>query len=71
MRNLQHAARLVLFTRRNCLLCETAKTAVAAVRNNRNIEYEEIDLMTKGQEHWKDVYEFDVPVVCNSGTNLA
>ncbi len=58
-----HSARLTLFTRANCSLCETAKTNIAKVQNKRPIDYTEIDVMAKGQEHWKGLYELDTPVV--------
>jgi glutaredoxin len=58
-----HSARLTLFTRANCSLCETAKTTIAQVQKKRPIDYTEIDIMTKGQENWKNRYEFDTPVL--------
>lgn len=58
-----HSARLTLFTRANCSLCETAKTNIAKVQERRPIDYTEIDVMAKGQENWKTFYEFDTPVL--------
>jgi Glutaredoxin-like domain (DUF836) len=58
-----HSARLTLFTRANCSLCETAKTNIAKVQKKRPLDYSEIDVMAQGQEHWKDLYEFDTPVL--------
>ena len=29
----------------------------------RSFEYNEIDIMAAGQKQWKDLYEFDTPVV--------
>lgn len=58
-----HSARLTLFTRPNCSLCETAKANIAKVENKRSVEHSEIDVMANGQEQWKDLYEFDTPVL--------
>lgn len=58
-----HSARLTLFTRANCSLCETAKANIAQVQRKRPIDYTEIDVMAKGQEEWKNRYEFDTPVL--------
>jgi Glutaredoxin-like domain (DUF836) len=58
-----HSARLTLFTRANCSLCEVAKMNIATVQKKRPIDYTEIDVMAKGQEAWKDRYEFDTPVL--------
>lgn len=63
LRLLQHSARLMLFTRANCSLCDTAKAAVKNVMKNKIVDYSEVDVMTEGQEKWKEAYEFDTPVV--------
>jgi glutaredoxin len=60
---LQHTARLTLFTRANCSLCETAKAVISTVEKRRDFQYVEIDVMAPGQKQWKDLYEFDTPVV--------
>lgn len=60
---LQHTARITLFTRANCSLCETAKTVLSNVKRDREFEYHEINVMEQGQRQWKDLYEFDTPVV--------
>ncbi|KAI4122419.1 MAG: hypothetical protein LQ347_006504 [Umbilicaria vellea] len=59
---LQHTARITLFTRANCSLCETAKTVLSNVKKGREFEYNEINVMEPGQRQWKDLYEFDTPV---------
>ena len=59
----QHTARITLFTRANCSLCESAKTVLSNVKKTRGFEYNEIDVMESGQKQWKDLYEFDTPVV--------
>ncbi|KAL2410531.1 hypothetical protein ABEF95_000354 [Exophiala dermatitidis] len=57
------AVRLTLFTRANCGLCDVAKSRIAEVQKKRSIDYQEVDIMSPGQEKWKDVYDFDVPVL--------
>ena len=62
-RLLQHSARLTLFTRANCSLCDTAKSVISSLGKKRSFEINEIDVMARGQKQWKDLYEFDTPVV--------
>ncbi len=57
------AARLTLFTRAHCGLCDTAKARLVEVRTKRRVEYTEVDILAPGQRRWRDVYEFDVPVL--------
>lgn len=33
------------------------------VQKKRPIDYTEIDVMAKGHEQWRDMYEFDTPVL--------
>ena len=47
----------------NCGLCDVAKSRLIEVQKQRPIDYAEIDIMEAGQQKWKDVYEFDVPVL--------
>lgn len=60
---LQHTARLTLFTRPNCSLCDSAKTVLQIVAKKRSFDFNEIDIMLPGQNEYKDLYEFDTPVV--------
>ena len=62
---LLQACRITFFTRQNCSLCTNAKNTLADVYGKRRFEYQEIDVMSAGQGKWKDVYEFDTPVVCS------
>jgi hypothetical protein len=36
---------------------------VQNVNKTRPLQYKEINVMEQGQEKWKEVYEFDTPVV--------
>lgn len=60
---LRQLINLTLFTRSNCSLCETAKLSLTGIRKQGDVGYEEIDVMSKVNKKWKDLYEFDVPVV--------
>lgn len=62
-RLLQHTARITLFTRQNCSLCDTAKSVLQELGKTRSFDYHEVDVMTSGQQQWKLAYEFDTPVV--------
>ena len=63
---LRCGVRLVLFSRGDCSLCETAKAVVSNVRKkNPGSDYVEIDVMGGGNEGWRNLYEFDTPVVRN------
>ena len=55
--------RLTLFTRANCGLCDTAKRNVHQVQARKPFKYTEVDIMEPEHKAWRDVYEFDVPVL--------
>jgi glutaredoxin len=58
------SARLTLFTRASCGLCDVAKSRIHEFQQKRRgITYSEIDIMGPGQQKWRDVYDFDVPVL--------
>ncbi|KAE8325480.1 hypothetical protein BDV39DRAFT_178515 [Aspergillus sergii] len=61
--SLSQAVRVTLFTRVGCGLCDTAKHAVTQLHKRRPFEYSELDIMVPTNKPWKDVYEFDVPVL--------
>lgn len=56
-------ARLTLFTRAQCGLCDTAKLTLSKFQQRRTVRYTEVDIMVPENKKWKDVYEFDVPVL--------
>ncbi|CAO2650326.1 Nn.00g016180.m01.CDS01 [Neocucurbitaria sp. VM-36] len=55
--------RITFFTRSPCGLCDSAKAVVQEVNAKRPLEYREVNVMEPGQEKWRDVYEFDTPVI--------
>ncbi|KAL3470594.1 hypothetical protein BJX99DRAFT_44436 [Aspergillus californicus] len=57
------AARVTLFTRAGCGLCDTAKHTTTQLQKRRPFDYSEVDIMVTANKQWKDVYEFDVPVL--------
>lgn len=62
-RALLSAARATLFTRDGCGLCDTAKHTVVQLNKRRPFDYTELDIMTPANKPWRDVYDFDVPVL--------
>ncbi|KIX94448.1 uncharacterized protein Z520_09834 [Fonsecaea multimorphosa CBS 102226] len=67
---------LTLFTRANCGLCDVAKARIGEFMSSsssnanktkqpapRVVNYTEIDIMDPAQTKWREVYEFDVPVL--------
>ncbi|CAG8416310.1 unnamed protein product [Penicillium salamii] len=62
-RALLASARLTLFTRAGCGLCDTAKNTVLQLQKRRSFDYVENDIMAPGNEAWREVYDFDVPVL--------
>lgn len=60
---LQLSARITLFTRSNCSLCDSAKLVLRNVAEKRSFDLIEINVMDSNQKKWKDLYEYDTPVV--------
>lgn len=58
-----YSARLTLFTKADCGLCDTAKARLAQVQKRRAVEYSEVDIMSKENHNWFNMYAFDVPVL--------
>lgn len=60
---LAQAARVTLFTRAGCGLCDTAKHTVTQLHKRRPFDYTETDIQLPEHKQWKDVYDYDVPVL--------
>lgn len=56
---------MTLFTRQNCRLCDQAKAVLSDVQNRRPFAYREIDLADPSSGAWRELYDFDIPVVCS------
>ena len=63
IRLLQLRTLVTLFTRANCSLCDNAKSVIKNLNKKKNFDYRQVDVMASGQKRWRDLYEFDVPVV--------
>ncbi|RYP49971.1 hypothetical protein DL768_004406 [Monosporascus sp. mg162] len=61
---LLQACRITLFTRENCGLCTQAKSVLSDVWDARPFVFKEIDIVkSDSKPRWRDLYEFDVPVI--------
>ncbi len=60
---LLQACRITLFTRENCGLCTQARSVLSDVWDKRPFAFKEIDIIKPESKSWRDLYEFDVPVV--------
>lgn len=57
-------SKIMLFTRPNCGLCESAKGVLNEVRSNgKDFDYEEVDITEDRNKKWFDLYAYDVPVI--------
>lgn len=55
--------RITLFTRPGCGLCDAAKDVLSGLRARRPFAYREVDIAREEARGWRDLYDFDVPVV--------
>lgn len=62
-RRLLHACRITLFSRDDCGLCTQAKDVLSNVWDKRPFHYTEVNLAKPEFKHWKNLYDFDIPVV--------
>lgn len=61
--SLQLFNKIVLFTRPNCGLCDNAKRTIQSLQKQVPFDYSEVDITNTDNKQWKDLYDFDVPVV--------
>lgn len=64
-RRLLFSTRITFFTRETCGLCTQAKHVLSDVWDKRPFDYTEVnvDLPKPESKQWRDIYDFDVPVV--------
>lgn len=62
-RRLLQPCRITLFTREGCGLCSQGKGVLSEVWDQRPFKYTEVEVDAKDHKHWRDLYDFDVPVV--------
>ncbi|PSR92402.1 hypothetical protein BD289DRAFT_364577 [Coniella lustricola] len=55
--------RITLFTRKHCGLCISARSVLSDVWDIRPFEFKEVDIVKPESQEWKDLYDFDVPVI--------
>ncbi|KAM7192026.1 hypothetical protein V8F33_008604 [Rhypophila sp. PSN 637] len=65
---LLQSCRITLFTRENCGLCVQAKSVLSDVWDKRPFAFKEIDIVKPESKSWRDLYDFDVPVIHISKT---
>lgn len=56
---------MVLYTKPGCHLCDNAKAAILAVRQEISFELKEIDIRLDAELF--DLYKFDIPIVTIDG----
>ncbi|CAG7556828.1 unnamed protein product [Fusarium equiseti] len=59
------STRITFFTRETCGLCSQAKHVLSDVWDKRPFDYTEVnvDLPKLESKQWRDIYDFDVPVI--------
>lgn len=62
-RRLLQACRITLFSRDDCGLCTQAKGVLSNVWDRRPFLYREVNLAKEESKHWRNLYDFDIPVV--------
>lgn len=62
-RRLLHSCRITLFTREHCGLCVSARSVLSDVWDARPFVFNEVDIVKPEAKGWRDLYDFDVPVV--------
>ncbi|KAI3531738.1 glutaredoxin-like domain-containing protein [Colletotrichum paranaense] len=55
--------RITLFSRDECGLCVRAKSALSNVWDRRPFAYTEVVITKPENKKWRDLYDFDVPVI--------
>lgn len=55
--------RITLFTRKDCGLCDAARFVLSNVQHTRPFMIKVVDIMKPEAKPWRDLYDFDVPVV--------
>lgn len=63
-RRLFQSCRITFFTRETCGLCAQAKGVLSNVWDDRPFSYKAIDIDQPEGKAWKELYDYDVPVVC-------
>ncbi|QPH00281.1 hypothetical protein C2857_003682 [Epichloe festucae Fl1] len=70
-RRLLQACRITLFSRDNCDLCTQAKGVLSDVWDKRPFAYKEVNLALPESNAWRELYDFDIPVIHISKSSAA
>ncbi|KAG5984940.1 hypothetical protein E4U55_002522 [Claviceps digitariae] len=68
---LLQACRITLYTRDNCGLCTQAKGVLSDVWDKRPFAYKEVNLALPESNAWRELYDFDIPVIHISKSSAA
>lgn len=66
---LLQSCRITLFSREGCGLCTQARAVLSGVWDERPFAFKEVDITKPESQAWRDIYEFDVPVIHISKAN--
>ncbi|KAK4190504.1 hypothetical protein QBC35DRAFT_70215 [Podospora australis] len=60
---LLQSCRITFFTRQTCGLCKQARSVLSDVWDKRPFDFKEVDIVVPESKPWRDLYDFDVPVI--------
>ncbi|KAH6845257.1 hypothetical protein B0I37DRAFT_416801 [Chaetomium sp. MPI-CAGE-AT-0009] len=60
---LLQSCRITFFTRTGCGLCTQARSVLSDVWDKRPFAFNEVDIVKPEAKAWRDLYDFDVPVI--------
>ncbi|KAL2146658.1 hypothetical protein VTI28DRAFT_2808 [Corynascus sepedonium] len=66
---LLQSCRITFFTRQTCGLCAQARSVLSDVWDKRPFVFREVDIVKPESKCWRDLYDFDVPVIHISKAN--
>jgi len=62
--------KISFFTKDDCELCDAAWFVVARVARRFDVVVERVDIEAPGNEHWRQMYVNDIPVVHLDGREV-
>ncbi|KAH6650035.1 hypothetical protein F5144DRAFT_597520 [Chaetomium tenue] len=60
---LLQSCRITFFTRTGCGLCTQARSVLSDVWDKQSFAFKEVDIVKPEAKKWRDLYDFDVPVI--------
>ncbi len=67
---MQGMARVTLFTKSACCLCDTARFVLGRVQVRQPFDLEVVDISAPGQEQWHAAYAEHIPVIHVNGREI-